>query len=237
MLPHPPRPSHSVAQDDKLPHRLLSATSFFISTHSSLLSIISSLFFPSVTVSMLHQGVCFISLWLRQNELKSQFVIFLMICSLLCLYISYFFPVSQTLTWQVALAFSLHTDNTENVCYLYYIYSQGSSSMQSVKLLSKFKTAQSKSSTDAWPRAATYSHTKLTWYGHLKLESPEQCLWWIIQGAYVRHFTVSVSLERQKTIQSHSEFSLWYIISETKQIRLVHCCCVSVCFVGCGVCH
>ncbi len=118
------------------------------------------------------------------------------------------FTVLETL-WQVALFVSLRNDNIESVCYLCYVYSQGSSSRLSVKLLSKFRTPQSKSSTDAWPRAAwqTYSHTKLTRYGYVKLERPEQCLWWIIQRACVKLFTLSVALERQKNFQNHSDTS------------------------------
>lgn len=85
--------------------------------------------------------------------------------------------VLETFAWQGAV--KLRTDNIESVCYLYTVYSQGSSSGLSEKLFSKFRMPQSKSSTDLWPHAAwqTYSHMKLTRYGYVKLERAEQCLW------------------------------------------------------------
>lgn len=150
-------------------------------------------------------------------------------------YFIIFFTVLETLVWQVALAVGVGNDNTESFYYLYYVYSQGRSCGLSVKLLSKFRMPQSKSSTDVWPRAAwqTCRHTKLTRYGYMKLERPEQCLWSIIQRVCVKLFTVSVTLQRHK--KSLCVFTLIRNLrNKTSWICSLSLC---VCFIGYGVCH
>lgn len=166
----------------------------------------------------------------------SQYVIFLMVYSLQCLYVSSFLWFKRHLSGKQNCP-SVCVMTTKKACIcVFLVYSQERSTVLSVKFLSKFRTPHSKSSTDVWPRAVwqTYSwHGMVIW----KWRDQSGVYGESFRGVYVKLLTISVTLQREKNIQSLTVFLLWYIIPKTKQVGIAHCRCVSVCFIGYGVCH
>lgn len=81
-------------------------------------------------------------------------------------------------------------------------------------------------------------NTTQGWHSMVKWNWREQCS---VYGEWfrgrMRSFSLFQWLLRQKNTQSPSVFLIRYIISEAKQVQLVHCCCVSVHFIGNGVFH